>query len=78
MLIETDDDALVLICAFRYALGRRTYVVPVVAGWIRANWGKLGEGDKALIKMEIDEAISKDLAGDQCDINEWLRVLWEK
>ena len=75
MKIETDDDRLILIAAFRYALGRMSYMPSVVAGAIEQCWAELTEHDQRLIKREIDEAIERGHAGMDCDIATWRRVL---
>ena len=75
MKIETDDDRLVLIAAFRYALGRMTYMPFVVAGVIRGCWGDLSAHDRKLIKREIAEAIDRGNTGMECDVNTWRGVL---
>ena len=75
MKIETDDDRLVLIAAFRYALGRMSYMPSVVAWVIRGCWNDLPEHDRKLIKREIAEAIDRGHAGMACDVNTWRGVL---
>jgi hypothetical protein len=49
------DERLVLICAFRYALGRMTYVVGTVVDLIGKNWHVLDDGTKDLFVREIHE-----------------------
>jgi hypothetical protein len=49
------DERLVLICAFRYALGRMTYVVGTVVDLIRNNWHVLDDGTKDLFVREIHD-----------------------
>lgn len=66
-------DSLTAICAFRYALGRRTYVAGHVANWLIANRDRLEEGDRALIVREIDQQQERGL-GDACDVADWMRV----
>lgn len=67
-------DGLVAVCTFRYALGRRTYVVTHVADWLIANRDKLGQRNKDLIVREIDEQDQRWGLGDDCDRRDWLRV----
>ncbi len=67
-------DPLIAICAFRYALGRRTYVVSHVAEWLIANADKLRKGDPDLIVREIDEYRQRWGLGDACDMHDWTRV----
>ena len=75
MKIETDDDRLILIAAFRYALGRCSYMPSVVAGAITQCWACLTEYDQRLIKREITDAIERGHAGMDCDVATWRRVL---
>ena len=75
MKIETDDDRLILIAAFRYALGRMSYMPSVVAGVITQCWSSLTEHDQRLIAREITDAIERGHAGMDCDVATWRRVL---
>ena len=76
---------LMVTAAFRYCLGRRTYIVGDCADWLVANWSRIGQPTRALIKRELDDEFGRDdaarLAGDQikplgddCDRREWERV----
>lgn len=69
------NEEIVLSCAFKYALGRRTYVTGAVADEIIKNWDKLKQGKRELFKREIQEAIDNQDAGDDCDIESWRRIL---
>jgi hypothetical protein len=72
---DVNQDIL-LFSAFRYALGRRTYVVGAICEIIRANWDHMPESRKAMFKKEIREAISTDCAGSKTiDVPEWERIL---
>ena len=75
MKIENDDDRLILIAAFRYALGRMTYMPSVVAGAIESCWPELTEHDRKLFQNEINEAIEWGHVGMQCDAATWGRIL---
>lgn len=61
--------------AFRYALGRRTYVVRTVANYIINHKDDFDENHQKLIIKEIKEAIEKGHAGMEMDIRDWIRVL---
>jgi len=69
------DSRLVLIAAFRYALGRMTYMSSAIVEEIVANWDKISDSDKILYIREINEAIEMGHAGMQCDIQSWKRVI---
>lgn len=67
------DQEIVLSCAFRYALGRMTYVVDSVAGEIERNVAILPARDLHRYIKEIGEAIAEDRAGMNMDIKRWSR-----
>ena len=75
MTVRTDDDALILIAAFRYALGRATYIVEHVVAFILHNWDQLGDNDRRLIVREILDAKNKGAVGHDCDWAAWKRIL---
>lgn len=52
-LFEDDFNTLV-VCAFRYALGRETYVVDDVAGIIEAHLDKLTEQTLQCLKQDFE------------------------
>lgn len=67
---------ILLFCAFRYALGRQTYVVGTVADIIKANWDHMSQGRRDMFRKEIEEAIEKGYAGSvNIDVPEWLSVI---
>ena len=67
---------ILLFCAFRYALGRQTYVVSTVADIIKANWDHMPQSRRNLFRKEIEEAIEKGYAGSiNVDVPEWLSIL---
>lgn len=74
---EADGDAdIILVCAFRYALGRRTYVVDCVANEILRKWKYLRDSDKSLFVKEILE--HKNVYGNlgmECDAKSWERII---
>lgn len=66
--MDKTDTQLLYIAAFRYALGRRTYVVPAIAGAIRESRDLLTDETARLMAREIVEC--KDL-GMECDAEVW-------
>lgn len=87
MEIKDDDSTwgfndLMVTAAFRYCLGRRTYIVNACCNWLIANWDKFNTQAKLLIQRELDEEFERDIKGlgDACDIEDWKRVraLWRK
>lgn len=80
---EFDRD--ILIYAFRYALGRRSYAVGIVIDELKRNWKDFPEHDRKLIKREIRDAVgywesvSQEIPGipymPQDIVDEWIEVL---
>lgn len=75
MKVQNPDDAMILIAAFRYALGRATYIVEHVVSFILHNWDQLGVADKNLIVREILDAKDRGAVGQDCDWTQWKRIL---
>lgn len=73
--LETDLEQFVVIAAFRYALGRRSYAVSLISDWLIKNWKEISINDQTLIKREIQEALDRDRAGMQMDRQDWEKVL---
>ena len=63
------------LCAFRYCLGRATYVVSEMCNHLRNNWNKISEASQKLIKAEIKDAIKRGCAGMSFDEECWNRLL---
>lgn len=68
------DFRLLILSAFRYALGRMTYIVPVVANVIGESKDRLDSQAIDLIIQEIEEAEKRNGLGMECDIEVWLRL----
>lgn len=63
MILENDEDSLMAIAAFRYCLGRQTYIVGVCIDWLRVIWKQLNHHDRYLIMRDVAEALMDDRAG---------------
>ena len=61
--------------AFRYALGRRTYAVTDVVDHLKKYWNKLEPFTQHQIQEEITTAIKTECAGGECDVESWNEVL---
>jgi hypothetical protein len=68
-------DETVLFCAFRYAIGRKTYVVSSVVDSILTNWDSISLASKELFVKEIHEYYEEGNLGHQCDIECWNKIL---
>lgn len=74
--IKLKDPHLILCCAFRYALGRRTYVVSAVVDEIINNWNEISIHDKERFRKEILEYLELNgELGHECDKQEWFRII---
>lgn len=70
------DFGLIVLCAVRYAIGRRTYMPSTVIQFCKLNWADFADKDRALIRRDVGEAIARaeetpDLLGDECDAKAW-------
>lgn len=86
MLVSESDQREFLIYGFRYALGRRTYVVSMCAEALARGWDSLHPKAKAIIERDLREAVNQDEGsradgsgwhplGDDCDRVRWLELL---
>lgn len=77
---------LMVLAAFRYCLGRRTYIVSDCEAWLIQQWGNFTPSVQVLIEKELRQAAAQDEQartdgdvwrplGDGCDRESWLRVL---
>lgn len=71
MKLETQDDQLMALAAFRYCLGRRSYIVGSAIEWLRATWQQLDANTQGVILRDIVEAIIDKFAGDEMDVGGW-------
>lgn len=67
-------DPVMLMYAFRYALGRRSYAVGDVADALIAHIGDLRPDWRRQIIRDIDDAIEDGRAGDFDDAQRWRHV----
>ena len=69
------NQSILLMCAFRYALGGRSYATSSIIEVIKANIPNMGDITKAKYATEIENAIKNNLAGGKYEIEEWQSVL---
>ena len=69
------DRGTLLICAVRYAIGRRTYMAGEVARIVRAGLREIAPRDVEVLHRDIREALEQGRAGDECDEREWRALL---
>lgn len=73
--LRQDEFRDLAICAFRYALGRRTYITSAVSDLIIKHGGDLSHFTRDLMIKEIKEALYQDRAGMDCDKENWIKLL---
>lgn len=74
--MATTTDAIILNCAFRYALGRSTYVVSVVVEQIHRVWDTLEDSQKMGFVREITEhKVKFGKLGHACDERDWNTII---
>jgi len=69
----TKDD--LLICAFRYCLGRMSYIVEDMANHIESEWDDICPEFQRLIERETRYALNMNVAGMQMDRESWEKLL---
>ena len=74
MKLNNIDFNLLILFAFRYALGRRLTAPSYVSNLIRKYRGEIAEMTRITIVCEINDAYEKRLLGDECDIDGWLSL----
>ena len=71
----TPEDLVIDIFAFRYALGRSSAAVPVVARRLRERWSLFSELQRAGVQRDIVEAVEAGCAGDPAYVAIWSEFL---
>ena len=69
---KIEDISAMLVCAERYALGRRTYIVDWTCEFIRNNLHLILEKDKKVMIRDIKQC---ENYGWDCDKEDWMRLL---
>lgn len=64
-------DEQILLCAFRYAYGRRTYIVDTVKKYISVRLESLSEEFLNLVLQEFRDFPIEKWGGDECDQKVW-------
>lgn len=78
--LSEDDLNDLIICAFRYALGRRTYIVHTITEIIKSNLSALESNTIEVMLRDIErqheyEKVGLEKAfGDDCDRERWMEV----
>lgn len=74
--VEVDKKDLngILICALRYSLGRRTYIVGDTCRWIKGLLPSLAATTLTIMITDIEEQ-ERFGYGDPCDLQNWMDLL---
>ena len=72
--LNGDDCDLAVFCAFRYALGRSTYITEDISDLIINNIDNIEAITKCQIASEIVHALDTNNAGMKCDRYSWEKV----
>lgn len=76
MKIITDEQDILICCAFRYALGRRTYVVSAIVDYILKNWENFSPYRQEMFQKEIiDYEKAYGNLGQSVDKEQWYKIL---
>jgi len=80
-------DDIMVVAAFRYCLGRRTYIVQDCVNWLIDYWPQFNLGVKQIISRDLEDEFAKEeirlkegdpftfsSLGDNCDKVEWEKV----
>jgi len=70
-----DRDIGIVLYAFRYCLGRRSYAVGDCVDFLIKNWDKLELNLKQIILKEIEEAKKDGDLGMDIDVDQWQKIL---
>ena len=70
-----DDFGVILNCAVRYALGRRTYMPSLVIGFITPRLKHLSTKTLWCLDKDVTDARYTGGYGDPCDEADWMRFL---
>lgn len=66
---------LMVLAAFRYCMGRTSYIVGSCVDWLIAYWKEIDANTKKIILEETVESLNKGHAGDRCDVEQWKRLV---
>lgn len=75
-------EEVILICAVRYVLGRKTYVVEAVCCYLVASWDAISDKCKRIIRRDIKQELERchqvgKLCGMKNDDERWRQLLEE-
>ena len=66
---------LMVIAAFRYCIGRQTYIVSDCVYWLMEIWKDIEKNTRDRIQKEIKEEIARGNSGSYFDTQMWEKIL---
>ena len=66
---------MITIAAFRYALGRSSYIVSEMVEWLMKFWNEFDAKTRKILLEETEKAVMVGSCGEECDQREWERFL---
>jgi hypothetical protein len=81
ILTKSTTDQLMATAAFRYCLGRQSYIVGTCIEWIKDIWTQLDSNSQFVILRDTIEALQRDKAGADIDKVGWhglAKWMWAK
>jgi hypothetical protein len=66
---------LMVLAAFRYCLGRRSYIVSICVDWLIRYWQEIDHDTRKIIIKEIAAEAEKGDTGDTCDAEVWQELV---
>jgi len=72
---QSTEDQIMSLAAFRYCLGRKTYIVGICIGWIKKHWKQFSNNTKSVMLRDIIEAYLGNLTGMKMDTISWIELL---
>jgi hypothetical protein len=73
--LDSVNGQIVIMGAFRYALGRQTYVVSSVIEWLQENWDILEQKSKFVIMRDTAAELMDGMVGADFDDKRWREFL---
>lgn len=58
LAISSDELGLLVLCALRYAMGRKSYITSSIAEIIETRWDDFTSNDKVTILRDLERALS--------------------
>lgn len=71
IITKSTTDQLMAMAAFRYCLGRQSYIVGACIEWIRDIWNQLDKNSQFVMLRDTIEALQRDKAGADMDKMGW-------